>query len=165
MRIELAMKRVAFLLALIPAQAWAVEGATVLQGPPVQIDASSGDDFPHYDVVGRCKTAWPGNTRTAESARTVCVERQNRIAGLSSMGWRAISASARRDCVKRADAAAVAAYNVLYACVGLAAFRENNQSRAERIANVIREQNSPGQGGRVRVGTMEEILSPVQNAR
>lgn len=157
------MKRLAFLLALAPAQAWAVDGWTVLQGPPVPIDASAGDDFPRYNVAGLCKTAWPGTNPTAESARAVCVERQNRIAGLSSLGWRGLSASARRDCVKRADAAGVGAYNVLYACVNLASFRKGAQEKSERIANEIREQNSAGHGERMRVGGIQLVLTPAQS--
>lgn len=158
------MKRLAFLLALVPAQASAVDGFSVLIGPPVPIEAGVGDDFPRYDVAAQCKTAWPGTSPTGADAQAVCVERLNRIAGVTSMSWRGLSESARLDCVKRANVAGVGAYNVLFACVNLAAFRRGAQQKSEHIASEIRAQTSAGRGGSIRVGDNGLAASPVRTS-
>jgi len=139
------MKRLVLVLVLLPAlaprHAVAVDGHTVFIGPDIAIGEDVGGDFPRYDVAARCASAWPGQEKTAETARHVCIARQNRIAALASRKWRAVPNAAKINCVKRSDLAGVGAYYVLYACVNAAVFTAGTQETANRIAAMIRAQN------------------------
>lgn len=135
------MKYLAFLLMLAPAQAWAVDGYTILKGPEVPIIETVGQGFPRYDMAASCKTAWPGDKPTTQAARSVCQTRQNRIAGLTSQSWNDVPAAARLRCVQRADEAGSAAYSVLFHCVHAALYTARTQETKKDIANLIRKQN------------------------
>lgn len=145
------MKRFALLLALVPIQAHAY---TIFEGPDVPVSLNAGDDFPRYDVDALCKVAWPSSAASGGAARTVCLEHQNRLAGLTSKNWAALQPTAKRNCAKRAEDARYARYSVLYACVNAELFAQRNQQKVEQISNRIRAQNGGGGIDRQPVGSV-----------
>jgi hypothetical protein len=134
------MKIFALLLVFAPVQAWAVEGATVFNGPDVPIVETVEQDFPRYDLGDLCKSAMPGTDALAQSAQTTCKSQQGRLAGLASEIWQDLPPSARRDCVKRADSANGKRYFVLYSCVKAANFKVQRRDAINGIAEKIARQ-------------------------
>lgn len=126
-------------IALAPAQAYAVEGATIFLGPEAPIAQDVGD-FPRHDIIALCASAWPGKTKIAENSRRVCESRQNRLAGLASQGWKALPDPGKVNCARRAEQGGFAPYSVLYACVNASLFRAGKQDTIRRIAALIKTQ-------------------------
>ena len=135
------LKRIAVLpvcmpmLAGMPQLAGAVDGLTVLRGPEIPIADNVANDFPRYDVTALCGSAWAD-----QAARSTCVQRQSRLAGLTSLGWHEIPPPARAVCVQRADAAGAARYSVLYACATEAIYRVRSEATLAGIANRVKQQ-------------------------
>lgn len=134
------MKSLALILVMAPVPAWAVQGASVFNGPAVPIVETVGADFPRYDLVELCRQAMPGTGNAADSARQACQAQQGRLAGLASQVWDAIPAEARSDCLKRAESANGKRYFVLYSCVRAANFRVQRQDAIDRISETIAKQ-------------------------
>ncbi len=135
------MKIALVLLACMPARAWAVEGATVFNGPDVAILESVARDFPRYDLGALCREAMPGTGLSAEAARATCKTQQGRLAGLVSNAWNQLPPAARQGCVGRADRASGNRYSVLYSCVNAVSFRVRRKDTIDRVAEKIARQN------------------------
>lgn len=148
------MRRFALVLVLAPVQAAAVEGYTVLNGPEIPILESVAPDFPRYDLTELCKTAWPANSPSTESARTTCKQRQSRLAGLTSKVWNDIPPAARVACVKRSDAAKGSRYFVLYACANAASYRVQSKEAIDRVEAIIARQTGKSPVDRETVGSI-----------
>lgn len=135
------LKKCVLFLVALPVPAWAVEGATIFNGPDVPIVESVARDFPRYDLGELCRLAMPGTDLSAEAAQATCKVEQGRLAGIASQNWNMLSPVARLDCLRRADKANGKRYAVLYSCVKAASFRVYHRDSMNRIAERIARQN------------------------